>query len=806
MREKLYSIFCLFLLLFCVEGSLSAQCDSTTQIKLTLQIDPDQYEEEISWRVTNLGGNIVYYTSNQLTSNNLQTFNYCLPISDECYKFTILDSYGDGMHYQDGPYGSYKLFLNGVLLFDNPTGEYNYSESTVFNCSEGHYCETAFPTALGAQVAPFSQSWFEFTPVDTGIYEVLTCNNNCPTKVWVYDHCDGLLIDDGNLGTIAYAEDGCTNGLATASMYLAGGKSYYIRIGYIASNCIDSTINFELAYVGPISGCTDPSSCNYSPLATINDGSCIPFGDPNCTGYIDLEVNVDLLKTSLEFDQMTNNDACYVQEGCIRGYGQRNLVRFGTQIFNKGNTDYNIGYTPDNSTDTSTQFVWDPCHGHWHYRGYAEYVLFDANGVRIPIGSKNGFCVLDLNCPPGLQAKYTCSNMGITAGCSDTYGAYLPCQWVDMTGLAPGSYQLAVLVNWDKSPDQLGRYESDYLNNWGQVCFNYTLQNGQYNVDVIDDCPAYTDCMGELYGPAQPDCEGVCAGTRLRGDIDLDTMRTDIDFDWYINETLTSNLPSTNCNDLYSDSKVSLYDAALLQECITHADDIPYWGSHIPCTFPKGLVNESDKPFIRMGAINTTDKTLDIEIAAPANKLFGLDLQFSGMLIDSVVNLSAGYNPSIHFNNTNGKVIMWAEDESSIAKSTSYKPLMRIYYNQATSDTICLSAINEIINDKYELTDPILIGNPCKLSTTSSSDDLSLNAGIIVYPNPFQETISILLPESFTGRTDFKLYSADGRLVHQRYSLNENQVKLHRNDLPTGVYHLQVRNASVTATIKVEIN
>ena len=184
-----------------------------------------------------------------------------------------------------------------------------------------------------------------------------------------------------------------------------------------------------------------------------------------------------------------------------------------------------------------------------------------------------------------------------------------------------------------------------------------------------------------------------------------------------------------------------------------------------------------------------------------------MDFQFSGMIIDSVVNLSVDYNPNIHFNNANGKVIMWAEDESKISKSTSYKPLMRIYYSEATSDTICLVKINEIVNEKYELADPVIVGNTCKLVTTISTDDINndLQAGIIVYPNPFQESISVLLPETFSGRTDFYLYSTDGRLVHQRYSLNENQVKLHRNQLTPGVYYLQVRNASITGIIKVEI-
>ena len=39
---------------------------------------------------------------------------------------------------------------------------------------------------------------------------------------------------------------------------------------------------------------------------------------------------------------------------------------------------------------------------------------------------------------------YGCSTMGISKGCSDTYGSGISCQWVDITGLADGEYVLAV--------------------------------------------------------------------------------------------------------------------------------------------------------------------------------------------------------------------------------------------------------------------------------------------------------------------------------------------------------------------------
>lgn len=90
----------------------------------------------------------------------------------------------------------------------------------------------------------------------------------------------------------------------------------------------------------------------------------------------------------------------------------------------------------------------------------------------IPIGFKNGFCVLDLECSGGGTAQYGCSNMGISVGCGDIYSSGLDCQWLDITDVDTGFYTMAIKVNWGQSPDALGHYEMDYMNNWAQVCIH----------------------------------------------------------------------------------------------------------------------------------------------------------------------------------------------------------------------------------------------------------------------------------------------------------------------------------------------
>ena len=68
---------------------------------------------------------------------------------------------------------------------------------------------------------------------------------------------------------------------------------------------------------------------------------------------------------------------CPVVEGCLKGYENRKVIRFSTKIDNIGNRDYYIG-DPYNNPD---QFSFTNCHGHPHYDGYAEYILFNNDGV-----------------------------------------------------------------------------------------------------------------------------------------------------------------------------------------------------------------------------------------------------------------------------------------------------------------------------------------------------------------------------------------------------------------------------------------
>lgn len=191
---------------------------------------------------------------------------------------------------------------------------------------------------------------------------------------------------------------------------------------------------------------------------------------------------------------LLNNDACYINEGCLSGYGNRQIIRFTTQISNIGTQDFYVGATPDEPNEL---WEYDGCHRHMHYEGYAEYSLLDSDGNPTPVGFKNGFCLADISCDEGIFPKYTCTNQGISAHCTDIYSADLACQWIDVTDIPDGTYKFEMKVNALERPDILGRHESNYDNNTLQVCFTLTRNNnGEQYVKVIGNGTACGDSMG----------------------------------------------------------------------------------------------------------------------------------------------------------------------------------------------------------------------------------------------------------------------------------------------------------------------
>jgi hypothetical protein len=178
----------------------------------------------------------------------------------------------------------------------------------------------------------------------------------------------------------------------------------------------------------------------------------------------DLIINRSRLATGVEIrEQSFTASDCAVIEGCLKGAGTRRLLVFEVAFVNIGKADLVIG-SPDSNP---ALFENSPCHGHNHLKGAASYELVSSDGRSVLVGRKQAFCLRDnsrYSASAGPSHGYDCDNQGITAGWEDIYPKNLDCQWLDITGVAGGTYTLKVTVN----PIRVFQ-EANYANNTASV-------------------------------------------------------------------------------------------------------------------------------------------------------------------------------------------------------------------------------------------------------------------------------------------------------------------------------------------------
>lgn len=175
-------------------------------------------------------------------------------------------------------------------------------------------------------------------------------------------------------------------------------------------------------------------------------------GASGATGEINLSWNLQL---NGELPDLTiqptppgityENSAGQECSSCPVGPGLRRLLRFGARTRNQGNADLYL-----RGLKELLPIEYHPCHQHYHLLGYADYTVLDTNHAVVAASRKISFCLEDSNrwdeqAPS--DRKFFCFFQGIQMGWEDLYRSSLPCQWIDITDLAPGQYFLELEVD-----------------------------------------------------------------------------------------------------------------------------------------------------------------------------------------------------------------------------------------------------------------------------------------------------------------------------------------------------------------------
>lgn len=730
----------LLLLLFSTLFFISAFADCPAgENELVVLFISDSYIQETSWSIEDLDGNVYferdfatdtfynitveslyfgevntydtltpYLVENELKAQSVFYDTICLP-ANTCMNFAIFDEFDDGICCSSNANGSYTLVLNGDTLFMG--GDFNTTETTTFNCNNGFDCTTASEVFAGNQyTAPQNNAFYVFTPETTGLYNFTTCfpSNTCPTRIWIYGDCIGTNLEDAE-GFIDYATNTCADGQTELPIGMEAGVEYHVRIGIDNDSCGIAPTLWELVFEGEIEGCMDTTACNYDPTATL-EGNCMYPGDPNCPSGPDLTIIEEVTASTIHVSQLevSPDDAyqsCFIEEGCMTGFGIRDVLIFDTRIENVGDLDWYVGQAPASSSGISNEFwEYSSCHNHYHYKGYAEYTLYDEDGNEIPAGFKAGFCVQDSDCSINQGSpKYSCGNQGLSAGCGDVYpgidtwsGLPWDCQWLDVTEVVDGSYTFVMRVNWNQQADQLGRVETTYENNAIQICLELsTNPAGFKEVDVITDCEIFVDCAGVLYGDAQPDCTGVCNGAAIYGDFDTNGQIDQIDLDTYIPLSLLNTTDAESCYDLNGDSVINVQDAALINQCLLVENGIVEPDNL--CDLPYAINNPLETITLTVGTADFENNTIQIEHTENA-PLLGLQFKMEGLIISEV---NANELGSVYHNENT--VLLLADDANGfeIDEMQALQQLQIVYDNESgLAENICITDVVALNADR----------------------------------------------------------------------------------------------------------
>ncbi|HWM87350.1 MAG TPA: lysyl oxidase family protein [Kofleriaceae bacterium] len=220
--------------------------------------------------------------------------------------------------------------------------------------------------------------------------------------------------------------------------------------------------NYDVAAAGDVNGDSHADfvvagTSTESGMAMVFTGGKLPDGassphipearecGPLTGGVADLTVDTDVMERSLLITTDSFDAAsCEVLEGCVSGTGERKLLRFSVSIANLGSG----GAVVPGPEEAPELYQFDECHQHDHLIDFSNYRMVGRDGTEV-LGHKQGYFLVDMApyCAESAASVDTFPSMGISAGWSDVYIANYDCQWIDITGVPDGTYDLRVSVD-----------------------------------------------------------------------------------------------------------------------------------------------------------------------------------------------------------------------------------------------------------------------------------------------------------------------------------------------------------------------
>jgi hypothetical protein len=215
-----------------------------------------------------------------------------------------------------------------------------------------------------------------------------------------------------------------------------------------------------------------------------------------------------------------------IGDGPLLLYGHRDSTNRDTMAVRQAFQAGGGGPIPDSFATaqrrTTAYTYYEPAksHEHWHLMGFERFELRTPDGDTLVTDRKNGFCLgdryptYDANLlthvprepvsPAGQVAELLNDNMcehhapealdvveGISVGSGDDYEYTVDFQWLDITHIPAGTYDLVHTVNPDRT-----LLEKDYHNNSSSVSLSirWLAQGSPPEVTFLRSCPGTARC------------------------------------------------------------------------------------------------------------------------------------------------------------------------------------------------------------------------------------------------------------------------------------------------------------------------
>ncbi|MBK8339034.1 MAG: hypothetical protein IPK99_03030 [Flavobacteriales bacterium] len=172
------------------------------------------------------------------------------------------------------------------------------------------------------------------------------------------------------------------------------------------------------------------------------------------------------------------------------------------------------------------------------------------------------------------------------------------------------------------------------------------------------------------------------------------------------------------CTDLNNDGAITVTDAALMVNCYSSQaahDQSPHLIHYHPwCDFPRGWLSTIDTVDLKVAALDLVNGYVDIHIKNPNCRVLGYEFELSGLTIQNVENLAPSLQNDISVTSSLGgvKVIGLSYLDTTLAKNTSWVPLVRVHYLALTGSQVCIAHITDVVNDQANNVVTHIVG-PC---------------------------------------------------------------------------------------------